>query len=180
MATNKSVDIPLQVNLTQSAYDILAAGIKDQPVAVGLAQKATVIFDNLANGGVLLTPDQVRKIEQASRKEINRGADVVAAVQGGNNIEEDAKVRKWRLDPVYDDPLEEMARTTGRSVDDLLSDMMNMAIENNWIFGFIPSNGPVFLTDSDLRYWQQVTGKQNPMGADITAAMKQITVEVAA
>lgn len=180
MASNNSVNVPITVNLTQPVFQIMQEANKDIPLATALSNKATVFFDNLANGGMMLTPDQIKKIEQVYKKPIDRGADVVAAVQAGSSIEDDSRVRKWKLDPVYDEPLEEAARNAGRSVDELLSDMMNMAIENNWIFGFVPQNGPVFLTEADLRYWQQATGKQKPTGADMTEAVKKMTQVVAA
>ncbi len=168
--------IPITLTLTQRTYDVLAATVKDQPVERTLAGRAEVLLENIATGGMVLSPDQVRNIENVTGKEINRGADIVAAVQAANDMEENSFVHKVTVDPIWKEPLEQKAVETGRTVDQLLTDAVAIGFENNWIYGMVPDNPPIFFTNADLAYWQRETGKPRPSGADVTAAAKRETV----
>ena len=134
MAVKQRVLLPISLSLRQETLDRLTASVTDISAADALSARASAYLENLADGGMALTPDQVTQIEASYQKPIRNGNDVVAAVQKSSGFE-NGVVFPNRIDPSFLPPLEERALEVGRSVNDLLSDMVEFGLENNWLYG---------------------------------------------
>lgn len=134
MAVKQRVVVPISLSLRQETLERLTASVTDVSPSDALGARASAYLENLADGGMALTPDQVTQVEAVYKKPIRNGNDVVAAVQKSSGFE-DGVVFPNRLDPSFMPPLEERAREVGRPVSELLSDMIEYALENDWLLG---------------------------------------------
>jgi hypothetical protein len=143
-----------------------------------MSTRARQWFENFVNGGVMLTPDHVAKIEEQGGKPIANGADVVAAVGKGNSMAADgSRTFLLSLDPTWVEPIKNRAQEMGITVEQLINDTWSMALDNNWATYLEASyTPPVYFPH--YRVIQTLTGKDRPTGAEIEKAISEL-VQVA-
>lgn len=174
----QSVSVPLSVQLRQSTLDAFQSQVQDVPLSEWMSTRARQWFENFVNGGVMLTPDHVAKIEEQGGKPIANGADVVAAVGRGNSMAADgSRTFLLSLDPAFVAPLQVRADEMGRTPEDLINDMFSMALDNGWAMSLDAAyQPPVFFPH--FRLIQTLTGLEKPTGAEIEKAISEL-VQVA-
>ena len=167
------VTIPLSVTLDKQAFESITKNIAPgvQPIDV-LSRKAQLFFQHLANGGVMLKSDQVTEIERNSGKAISSGDDVVRATEAPAKKASGRMTFEVSIDPTWTGPLQEIADTGGRTIDELISDMFEIAMENQWCYGTLPQFPPVYI--GDYSFIQEFTGRERPTGEEIVAAIKDL------
>ena len=174
----QSVSVPITVSLRPETLTAFQEQIQGLPVADWLSTRCRQWLEGFKDGGVFLTPDQVRRIETTSGKPIANGADIVAAVANGSGMTADGE-RSFllTLDPAFVGPYQERAKEMGRTVTELIGDMWSMALDGSWAMSLEASYlPPVFFPN--FRLIQTLTGKSRPTGAEIEKAISEL-VQVA-
>jgi hypothetical protein len=134
MPVQPSIHIPLTLVLREETAKQFQDSLKDVPFTDWLATRARLWFENYANGGVMLSPDQVKKIEETVEKPVSNGSDVVNAVGASRNIQDGSHTFLLTLDPTWVQPLKDRAAEMGRTPEELIDDMFSIGMENNWAY----------------------------------------------
>ena len=172
----QSVHIPITLILREETANQFKDTIKDVPLSDWLATRARLWFENFANGGVMLTPDQVRKIEDTIGKQVENGNDVVSAVGASRNIADGANTFVLSLDPTWVQPLIDRATEMGRTPGELINDMFSIGMENNWAYSIdAVYQPPIYFPHREIL--KTLTGKDRPTGAEVEASIKTIVSE---
>lgn len=168
------VTIPLTVSLRQTTLDAFQAQVQDVPIADWMATRARQWFENFVNGGIMLSPDHVKKIEEHSGKPLANGADVVAAIGTSNSMAADgSRTFLLSLDPTWVEPLRIRAEEMGITAEQLINDTWAMALDNQWAMNLDAAyKPPVFFPNYNVI--QVLTGKQRPTGAETEKAIAEL------
>lgn len=165
--------IPLTVTLRQETVAAFQAQYKDIPIAEWMATKCRLWLENFKDGGLMLSPDQVMKIEQDSGKPVNSGAEVVSAIGKTNDVADGQRTFLLTLDPTYVQPLIDRATEIGRTPTELVNDSWSWILDNNWLMSLDATyQPPVFFPNYKLI--QTLTGKDRPTGAEIEKAITEL------
>lgn len=169
------VNLPLSIALPKAAYVALTSDIAPgiQPVDV-LSRRVQLFLESLASGGVMLKPEQVVEIENNSGKTVRDGQDVVRATEAPAKKASGRIAIEVTIDPAWSDPLNEIARSSGRSLEDMLSDMWEISLQNNWAYNFTPAYPPIYIKDSDYDLLRGITEQTRPTGDEIVTAIREL------
>lgn len=167
------VTLPISITLDKTYYDTLIKDVSPnvQPIDV-LSRKAQAFLESFALGGVMLKPDQVSEIERNCGKSISHGDDVVRATEAPAKKSGGRAAFEVTIDPTWMVPFEDLAKTTGRTVEALISDMWEFALQNNWAYNFRPAFPPVYI--GDYAFLQEFTGTERPTGEELISAIKEL------
>jgi hypothetical protein len=161
------------VNVNQAAVNnIVPEGTAPAEAAQRVGEYASWAMDELSQGGLLLSADSIARMEE-SVGQLQTPEDVVKAVETGQRRREGQVVVEWVVDPTYLPNLEEIAQSSGRSVQQLMQDVMDTAMAKGWLYEWNPEPVPLMFSEEDLLEVGEIIGVENPTGTDITSWIRQ-------
>lgn len=134
MAQKSRINLGLQVVIRPETFDRLSQNMQGVAPSDALSGMCSTFLENTADGGLALTPDQVTKIQQNYGKVIASSKDVVRATESQKNLSEGKSTFTFSVDPSFLPPLEQRAKEVGRPIGELMSDVVDWALFNNWIY----------------------------------------------
>jgi hypothetical protein len=158
-APKQRVSVPIQVSLREETLTRLTASNPTVSPSESLSSRCSQFLELLADGGLALTPDQVAEVEKNFGKTIRGGPDVVRATEPRAGKLEGDLAYTFTIDPQWQVPLEERARESGRSVADLLREMNEIALENNWVFGLSYEGTRHTFPPAEQRFFAEALGE---------------------
>lgn len=169
----QKVSVPVTLELRQITYDALTKNIEGgQYVTTStIANKANKLFEELASGGMVLTSDQVNRIEKTINKVIMNGNDVVNAATKKVGVENNMFVVEVLIDPAFIETVTIRAAEVGVTPAKLLSDCVNYSIGENWIYNLQPEAGPKWFDSKGMSVMKRLTGKDDPTGTEMAEAV---------
>lgn len=163
------------VSVNKNVVDAIApAGAEQAEAARSVGEYASWALGELADGGLLLSASDVARMEEAVGN-LKSPADIVTAMESGHSRKEGKVIIPWSVDPVYLPNLEEIAETTGRSVEGLLQDVMDTAMSKGWLYEWNPEPVPLMFSEDDLAEIAEIIGVDAPTGTDIASFIRQQT-----
>jgi hypothetical protein len=165
------ITTPIQVVLKEATYKRLTENLQHGSPYDVLSARASVFFEHMAEGGLMLKPEQVQKIEENAKRQIQNGEDVVAAAEQAVGRKDGGLSVSVRIDPVWETPLRDLAEQTDRTIEALLTDLFTIAMENNWVYATMPSTPPIYIQDSKLL--KEFTGEERPTSVEIEHSMRE-------
>jgi hypothetical protein len=167
------------------------AQIKRLPVLLDLAPKETTVkafgpnpveamksacydfLEQLAEGGIMLSPQDTEKIAKNYGKGLHSARDVVKATEAQAGLEDGLPTYKFSLDPAWTPPLEQRARDMGTTLADLMRMSIDMALENNWLYGVQSGGIRRTFEPAEEEFFRGVTGKRDFTVGDIVTAYRK-------
>lgn len=140
MAKDKTYLHPITVELSESTLAAVAPEGGAERTRK-LSNLAGYFLKEYAEGGMLLTQAHLSDIERATDTTVASPKDVVAAVAKGLGRDEGQFVLKAAVDPAYVEPLREIATFQGCTLDELLTNCINLALTNGWLYEFNARDG---------------------------------------
>lgn len=142
----------------------------DMPTVEKVAGVASDLLNKLADGGMMLSPQDVEKIHTAigdfTPDALIAAVDKTAHRRGG------AVVAEWVVDPSWVGPLEEISKQQGSSLQALIQDMMNTAVANQWFYSITPEPATLRMTAADNEFLKEALGMERFSTADIIHLLK--------
>ena len=175
MSSQKKVTIPVHLTIREESLTALTKGSVAVSPSDALGTRCTMYLENTANGAILLTPDQVAEIEKNFGKAIRGGGDVVRASEGAAQKEDGALAVVSYLDESYKPLIEARAKESGLSVKDMLSELYQVAIANDWIWGITVEGKSTLFKAEDVAFLRAELGTENYSGAQIIALIKSLS-----
>lgn len=173
MAKPQTVTIPLDLEISKDSYNKLVAVKKTQDnsylTGVALAAMCSQFLDAYANGGVLVRPDNIKKIEEACDAKVDNDVQIVHQIQKATNRDEGQFATVVKIDPALFPALKEHARTIGWSIEEVLDDIANRVVRDSLAF-YVNSEAwqpVVYITEQQGVALSKLTGKRHFTGDDI-------------
>lgn len=173
MAQKERTTVVLQVSIRPSTFDSLAANMQGVAPSDALSGMCSLFLENTACGGVALTPDQVSQIQKNWGKTVTGGKDVVRATESQKDLENGQGTYKFSIDPSFVPPLNQRAMEVGRPVGELMSDVVDYALANNWIYSITYEGKRRTFPPAIEDKLAEVIGKSNFTVYDILERLKE-------
>jgi len=170
---NEEVNMMVQITLTpQQVKALVKTGENAAPKLGGVA---TWLLSDLAKGGVMLEPDVVKAISKHLKNQNWSGGDLLPLVERGVGMQGDNFIATWKIDPTYEPMLRELAENQGRTVNELVQELMDWAAGQGWFYQWEPEPKALRFTPEDYQMLAEATGKQDPNGTDIANFVKEMS-----
>jgi hypothetical protein len=135
-AKETQVKVPMTVSIGESAYRaIVSMDRSEAPDAQKLQKVSTGLLQDLSEGGLMLDAETMDRIRQ-SLADADDPMNIVEAIEKGAKTRAGAIVGEWVLDPSWVDPITAIASIQGKTVEEVVQNMMDMALSNGWFYEF--------------------------------------------
>jgi hypothetical protein len=132
MAKPSTVRFNLQVDLQPEEVPTLIGLVDgDQNEVQKLSTLSESLLHDTSGGGMMLTPDEMARITEATGLDPNCGEDLIPLLSEASGKEEGKLTFKISVDPVYEAYYREAAEMQGRSVKELVQDIINTIMDND-------------------------------------------------
>lgn len=154
---SRKLSIPANLELREeSVAKLSGAGVSP---ALAITSRANQALETLADGGLLLTSDQVSIVEQNFGKPIRNTQDVVRASEPRAGRKNGQLAIEVTLDPAYEEPLQRRAEATGLTIDEQLREVYHIAFANNWLYSLDPTGVSHFADPETQAYFRERLGE---------------------
>lgn len=148
MAKEKVFVHPVSLELTESVLATLAPESGPERTK-RLASLAAYFLTEYARGGIMLTKRDLDAIERATDKVVQGSQDIVDAVCAGMGRKDGQYTVSAAVDPAWVAPLREVAEYQGCTLDELLTNCINTALGNGWLYSFNMRSGGIIPVEGE-------------------------------
>lgn len=136
MAKNKATNIELALNLSipKEDLDVFESVSGDDGVGAYIANCVTNYLLAYAKGGLMLSPEDVREISDATGDEVASSADIVRAATRKAESSDSGDGLRVHIDPALVQNIQDSASVVGISVEDWLNNCWGHIIANGWLY----------------------------------------------
>lgn len=164
----------MDVPLSQRRLDYLASTV-EAPGTPAEKAKAVILalVEAMADGGLMLSADEVQRIRESTGVELTCGADLLPFLSEATGREAGCRVIKILIDPAYETPLDEIATVRGQTVEEILRETLQVALDNNW-YESLPEAPRTFrMTEVDAKALEEVLGETFANGTDLAKLIRK-------
>ncbi len=175
----KTVAIPIEIQLTEKQMSAIGNGVGvDAPMAKKVQMVAQSLVKDMANGGIMLPPEAVDRIEAA----INDVATerIVESVEQSVNRSGKNVVLKLSIDPGWYPTLKEASESQGRPVEDLMQECIGHAFHNGWLYALPADPPPLWINRDEYEFLKKVIGSDPVFGCDVVNFLRELVARVQA
>lgn len=169
---NKIFSIDVALTEKQAAYLDSQVSTGDS-TARKLSGIATGALQDLADGGMMLSPDAMKQVHG-----IMGAADQEAIVSGletAKSMDKGRMVGKWFVDPTYAPAIEEMAQSQGLSVSEVIQNAMDYAASQGWLYSLPADTATVFFSREQFSLLRNLLDRVHITGQDIAEYVRALT-----
>ena len=172
----QEVKLLTTLELTNEQYSALASMTTgDQPDSEKAQSVVLKLVRDVADGGLLLTPDEVARITDATGVDPSCGEDLIPYLSAGSGIEEGCHIFKAAIDPVYMTRLEEIAGFREWPIQQVVQEMVDHCLENNWYEEITDQPRHVRMTEDDVKALEEVLEGKFSTGTELAELIKGLT-----
>ena len=144
------------------------------PPGEALASRASQMLDVIAEGGLILSTDDVAEISTNTGKPVENRRDVVKATEAKAYKRDGQLLLTALIDPAYEGPLQEAADMGGRTLQEHCSEVMNWALSQGWLLE-VPQPGAMRVFTKEQEAWlSKELGLENFSVAELIGHIKAI------
>lgn len=173
----KTVAVPIEIQLTEKQLSVIANGVAGEtPTAKKVQIVAQSVVKDLADGGVMLSPDAVKRIEDAIA-DVSPDS-VVESVEASVKRKGQNIVLTLTIDPAWYPALKEASESQGRPVEDLMQECIAHAFHQGWLYAIPSDPPPLMVTRDDIDFLKKTIGVDQVFGADVVGFMRKLVTEI--
>lgn len=170
------IDIIMEPETTKelSTYrvEISLSGIEAERIRDSrqdVSNVANYLVQEHAKGGVMLARDKIEYIGTFCNTPLRTSNDIMEVFETAVNRRayDGSRIVTYRVDPALVMPLEDLARTQGRLVDDIVQDAMNIVFTNSWMYSFEVSGCTIHFTREQREEMEALAGGSVLSGEDV-------------
>ncbi len=121
----------------------------------------------LLDGGMMISPDSMERIRGMFDDPEVTPDDLITRLQDGANRKQGKVCGYWELDPAYLEPMKAIANLRGETVDQIVQECMNVAIDQGWLYTIENPPQRMVFAPGDYKFLQDVLGTGTPTGEDL-------------
>lgn len=151
----------IELDLTEEDIRTLEEVASGEPWTI--SETVEKIVKSLTAGGMLVSPKSAERLLRLVESE----EQLVEVVEQAKGRSGSGYLCSWRVDPAWMPAIEEVAEHRGWTVQQVIQEMMDYAMDQGWLM-FIPEEMPrMRFTRGDFERLREITGLERPTGADI-------------
>lgn len=162
----KTVIINLQVDLSEESFANLTSLSKANSPQESASLWAKFLLDNYVNGGMMLTPSDLQTIEKSAGLSMSGPGDIISAIQASAGRDGGQYTVKASIEPAFWPHLEESASARGMAPSELLSELINYAVSEGWLYEWEPDGLKWYLSRSVRDRYERVMKRKTVTEAD--------------
>lgn len=150
--------MPLRLELDAAVVSKIApnAAAPEEP----LSRLASQFLKMHADGGVMLRAQDIDAVQQVTGVDIRVGSDVVKALNQPTTPRKDGALQVVvSVDPSYEAPLNDIAVTTGMSIEELVNRSFNYGVAQGFLMS-LPDVDLMGVTTADREWMDAFMGKR--------------------
>lgn len=173
MAKQRETIINVDVPLSDAQLKVLAEGALGEGTPADKVRGVTVtIMQQLADGGMMLSPLDMKKIVQSTGIDPASGSDLLPFLAKGTGRRDGMRIVEVVLDPVYESAYEEIAKFQGRTLDDLFNDVVRQILDNEWVYEVNPRPAAVLMAPEDKAELEDLLGAKFENGTALIKLLR--------
>ena len=165
------------VDITLSDEEIASVCDQIEADAVSDVQKVRIaaikLVQGLAQGGLMLWPIEVQKIEESTGVSLGTGDDLLPYLSAATGLENGLYTYKAQIDPIYHQRMEEISQIRGWSVQQMIDEMILACLENNWYESIPDQPDRILMTAESRKELQELLGQKFDSGTELAELIKQ-------
>jgi hypothetical protein len=165
-----NVQVNLELSIPIKDYEVFEAVDPDN-VQAYLNTCVANYLSAYADGGLMLSGDDIQAMSEALGEDVTSSSDIVNAVINSVSEEDSDSVFKVVIDPSLKPNIEDSARVQGVTVDHWLTNCWSHIITNGWLYGVSGDIRWVPFTNQQLKLISEAAGKKLESSSDIVAAV---------
>jgi hypothetical protein len=128
---------------------------------------AETVLEQIAQGGIVLDPDEVQRITDSTGVPFASGDDLVPFLSERSAMVDGKHRVTVLIDPANYPAYEELAKVQERTVDELMQEVVDMVQENEWVYELHPRPRHILMTEADAKLLEELAGGKFSTGADL-------------
>jgi hypothetical protein len=172
-----TVRFNLQIDLKPEEVPVLTGLVDGE---INDMQKLVTLTESLlrdtAGGGMMLTPEELARITEATGVDPTCGEDLIPLLSEAAGIEEGKMTFKVSIDPAYEEYYKEPAEMQGRTVKDLIQDIFDTFMDQDPLEYNMGNMGfpEVFrMTQKDKELVEKILGAKFQDGTSLAKLIQQ-------
>ena len=160
----------IEISLTETERAALAAMAPDRNPTEAIAGLAMGLLQDLAGGGTMLTPVAVSRLRTSVEDPFDEDQIIGMAEKGARRFG-DSVVVEYTIDPIYITPLEDVAKSNGMSLRDLVQSCIGSAFEMGWFYEMNLDSRNIVLTVEQYNAIRSKLGREQIFGKDVAESI---------
>lgn len=157
MAKPNQINIPLVVSLSDSDHKTLS---QIDPDVQKIVEKACNYYMSAyAQGALVIEPAHAERIQRVVKTGELSSLMVTKLIEASKGVEDGQNIFKVPIDPALMAPIQEIADSQNVTVQALITDSINVMMNNGWLYMAVPEGRSLHLTTQQLEELAKLTGK---------------------
>lgn len=166
----KQFSVPITIQVGEKALETMQQMCSDTPVAEALASRCSMFVEALMAGGIMLDSNHVSQVQANYGKPIQTARDVVRASERAADREDGRTKFSFSVDPVYEEPLKDIAKQNGTDLAGYMASVLEFALENQWVASVTIDGKKRVFTAEQEKFFEEFTGFKQFTVRDLVAA----------
>lgn len=172
--TDKTV-FAIELELNNSEIPVLESMVDGEaPRSAKIKAVAEQLLSQQAGGGMMLVPEEMSRIREATGIDPNTGEDLIPFLSAGSGILEGKHTFQIQVDPAHFPGYEEAAFAQGRDVKELFQDVINQALDDDWMGQMVLRPPDIIrFTQDDRAALTKLLGEPFATGTELAELVKK-------
>ena len=171
----KTLVFEIPMEMSEAHFTTLSKMIEgEQPPKEKVVALTTTALTELAEGGLILTGDEVKQITDATGLDPTCGSDLLPFLAVKTGFEDGMHLVHAHVDPVFWAQLEQNAEYRNWPIDQLIQETLDWCLENNH-YEYLPEvPRHVLMTDNDAKEIEELIGGKFTTGTQLATLIKKL------
>ena len=165
-----TINFPITITLSQDQAARLVSSKQDA------SEVATALVGEYSKGGIMVSAQDTAymfRVLQSSPAFLERHAGEIVENAVDRKSYDGSLVVSYRLDPAFAQPLEELSRAQGRTVDAIVQEAISIVITNQWLYSIECSGGTLYFNREKREELEHLVGGEVKGGDWLVGWMKE-------
>lgn len=172
MSKKEEVIINTQIRVTEDAYEKLRSISGREDPSTHISSWCRWFLESHANGGLMLTAQDVHTIEENSDVVVRNAKSIVDAVLMSASREDGQFTVKFQIEPAFHETIQQNAEDRGMTVEDLLREMTNFMVISGMYYNWLPDGMTIPISDIERAQLESLIGKKSFTAQDVIKAIE--------
>ena len=173
-ATSK-MKIVLELEIDPQDEKTLSLAAGESSLASYLKACAEAYFHEFANGGLLLSGQEVDSISKTAKVEVSSSEQVVDLVEKSQKTQRGQKTVQISIDPALTESFQQMADFKGMTQDEFIQDCWSYIHANGWLYQMMPDVSWVPLGPKEISEIKKSTKAEVVTSKDVVDFVRKAT-----
>lgn len=137
-ATSNKSKVVLEFDLNSQDQEVLTSAAGSAGLAAYLKACAEAYFHEYAQGGLLLTGNDMNRLKKAAGKDVESSDEILDLVEKSKGLKKGQNTYEITIDPALVDSFRHYAEANDWTIDEFLQSCWNHVHANGWLYTMLP------------------------------------------